>query len=110
MAIEKKTTKKTAAKAAVKKPAAVKPVAVKPVAPKVVAPKTAVKKASASAKVAADKPAQAVAKKPVVSQERFYSMVSEAAYFSAQNDGNCKGAAEYWMDAEAAVRAKFDVA
>jgi hypothetical protein len=37
-------------------------------------------------------------------------MVSEAAYFSAQNDGNKKGAAEYWVEAEAAVRAKFNVA
>ena len=46
----------------------------------------------------------------VISQDRFYSMVSEAAYFASQNDGNKKGSTEYWMDAEAAVRAKFDVA
>jgi hypothetical protein len=37
-------------------------------------------------------------------------MVSEAAYFASQNDGNRKGSVEYWMDAEAAVRAKFNVA
>ncbi len=84
MAIGKKTTKKTAAKVAVKKP-----VAVKPVAPK------AVKKTAT--------------KRPVVSQGRFYAMVSEAAYFAAQNDNNQKGAVAYWMDAEAAIRAKFDV-
>jgi hypothetical protein len=87
MAIEKKTTKKTT----VKKVAAVKPVA----------PKTAAKKAPAL---------KAAAKKPTVPQERFYAMVSEAAYFSAQNDGNKKGAAVYWVEAEAAVRAKFNVA
>jgi len=87
MAVEKKTTKKTT----VKKAAVAKP-AVK---------KAAVKKAPAKA---------AVAKKQVVSQERFYAMVSEAAYFASQNDGNKRGSVEYWMDAEAAVRAKFDVA
>lgn len=96
MAIAKKTTKKTATKDPVKKTVAVKPVA-KPAAVK----KTVAKKAPAK---------KAVAKKETVSQERFYSMVSEAAYFAAQNDGNKKGAAEYWVEAEAAVRAKFDVA
>jgi hypothetical protein len=99
MAVEKKTTKKTVAKVAVKKPADAKPVekpaAAKPVA-KPVEKKAVVKKA--------------VAKKETVPQERFYAMVSEAAYFAAQNDGNKKGAAEYWVEAEAAVRAKFDVA
>ena len=92
MAIEKKTTKKISAKAPVKKVVAVKPTAVKPAAAK----RAPVKKVAA--------------KKPVVSQEKFYAMVSEAAYFSAQNDGNKKGSTEYWMNAEAAVRAKFDVA
>ena len=91
MAIEKKTTKKTVKKAAVKKAAVAKPAA----------PKAAAKKAPAKA---------AAAKKTVVAPERFYAMVSEAAYFSAQNDGNRKGAAEYWVEAEAAVRAKFNVA
>lgn len=86
MAIEKKTTKKTVKKAAVAKPAV---------------KKVAVKKAPAK---------KIVAKKPVVAQERFYAMVSEAAYFSSQNDGNKRGSVEYWMEAEAAVRAKFDVA
>jgi hypothetical protein len=91
MAIGKKTTKKTVKKATVKKVAAAKPAA----------PKAAAKKAPAKA---------AAAKKTVVAPERFYAMVSEAAYFSAQNDGNRKGAAEYWVEAEAAVRAKFNVA
>ena len=100
MAIEKKTTKKTATKAPVKKVAAVKPAAVKPAAAKSVAPKAAMKKAPAK---------KEATKKPVIAQERFYSMVSEAAYFASQNDGNKKGSTEYWMDAEAAVRAKFDV-
>lgn len=86
MAVQKKTTKAPAKKVAVKKPVA------KPVAPKTVA-----KKAPA-------------AKKPVVSQEKFYAMVSEAAYFAAQNDNNRKGAVAYWMEAEAAVSAKFNVA
>jgi len=92
MAIAKKTTKKTATKAPVKKTATAKPVEVK---------KPVAKKAPAK---------KAVAKKTTVSQERFDAMVSEAAYFSAQNDGNKKGAAEYWVEAEAAVRAKFAVA
>ena len=96
MAIGKKTTKKTVKKAAVKKAAVAKPVAAKRAAPK-----AAAKKAPAKA---------AATKKTVIAPERFYTMVSEAAYFSAQNDGNRKGAAEYWVEAEAAVRAKFNVA
>ena len=91
MAVEKKTTKKTVKKAPVKKAAATKPVA----------PKTAAKKAPT---------VKATAKKQTVPQERFYAMVSEAAYFAAQNDGNRKGAVDYWMDAEAAIRTKFNVA
>jgi hypothetical protein len=91
----KKTTKKVAAK--------------KPAAPKAPAKK-------AAAKTTAKKPVKKAAvrktasKKETVSQDRFYTMVSEAAYFSSQNDGNRKSAAEYWVEAEAAVRAKFDVA
>ena len=96
MAIEKKITKKATPKAAVKKVAAVKPAAVKPATPKAVVKKAPAKKI--------------VEKKQTISQERFYAMVSEAAYFSSQNDGNRKGSVEYWMDAEAAVRVKFNVA
>ena len=87
MAAEKKTTKTTVKKAAVKKTPAPK---------------------KAPAKKAAAKPVAPV--KPVISSERFYAMVSEAAYFAAQNDGNRKGAVEYWLEAEAGVRTKFDVA
>ncbi len=87
MAIEKKTTKKTTVK---------KAVVVKPAVKKVAVKKAPTKKT--------------VVKKQVVPQERFYAMVSEAAYFSSQNDGNKRGSVEYWMEAEAAVRAKFDVA
>lgn len=86
MALTKKKTAKPAAKPAAKKTAA---------------PKSAVKKAPAK---------KAAAKKSVISQERFYAMVSEAAYFASQNDGNRKGSVTYWLEAEAAVRAKFDVA
>ena len=91
MAMEKKIVKKTATKPAVKKAAVVKPAA----------PKAVVKKAPAK---------KVVAKKEMIAQERFYAMVSEAAYFSSQNDGNKKGSVEYWIEEEAAVRAKFDVA
>ncbi|MCU0858193.1 MAG: DUF2934 domain-containing protein [Pontiellaceae bacterium] len=78
------------AKKTVKK-AEVKPAAAKPAAKKV------------SAKPAA-------VKKETIGQDRFYAMVSEAAYFASQNDGNKKGSSEYWLEAEAAVRAKFNVA
>ena len=36
-------------------------------------------------------------------------MVTEAAYFAAQNDGNQKGSADYWMEAEAAISKKFKI-
>lgn len=107
----KKTTKKTVKKAVAKKPAAPKAAVKKAPAKKTPVKKETVKKAVAKKAVAKKAPAKkAVAKKETVSQEHFYAMVSEAAYFSAQNDGNKKGSAEYWVEAEAAVRAKFDVA
>lgn len=96
MAAEKKVTKKTVKEVAVKKP-----VAVKPAKPAVAKP-AAVKPASA-------KPVAAKAK-TLIPQERFYAMVSEAAYFAAQNDGNRKSSSEYWLEAEAAVRTRFDIA
>lgn len=96
MATEKKVTKKATVKKVAAKPVVVKPAATKPAVKKV-----AVKKAPAKT---------VVVKKPVVAQERFYAMVSEAAYFSSQNDGNKRGSVEYWMEAEEAVRSKFDVA
>ncbi|HPR83830.1 MAG TPA: hypothetical protein PLD51_08230 [Pontiellaceae bacterium] len=95
MAAEKKTTKKTVKKATVKKASA------KPAAPKAAEPKVEIRKAPAP---------KAPASKAVVSHEKFYSMVSEAAYFAAQNDRNRKGSVEYWIEAEAALRAKYDIA
>ena len=105
--VAKKTTKKVSVKKETAvKPAAKKAAAEKPAAKKAAAEKPAVKKTEAK-KAPAKK---AVAKKEVIGQDRFYAMVSEAAYFASQNDGNRKGSTEYWMEAEAAVRAKFDVA
>jgi len=95
--VAKKTTKKVS----VKKETAAKPAAKKDAAEKPAVKKAAPKKATA-------KPA--TVKKEVIGQDRFYAMVSEAAYFASQNDGNRKGSTEYWMEAETAVRAKFDVA
>jgi hypothetical protein len=72
--------------------------------------KKTVKKAPAKKTAAKKAPAKkAAAGKSAVSQETFFAMVSEAAYFSAQNDGNKKSSVDYWLEAEAAVRAKFDV-
>lgn len=87
------------AKKTVKK-AAEKPAAVATAEPKA-AVKPAVKKAPAKA---------AVSVKETIGQDRFYAMVSEAAYFASKNDGNRKGSTDYWLEAEAAVRAKFNVA
>jgi len=113
MAIEKKTTKKTAVKAAVKKPAVKKAVAAaKPAVKKPAVKATTVKTQAVetpAVKKAAAKPAAPKAK-TVIPQDRFYAMVSEAAYFSSQNDGNRKSSSQYWLEAEEAVRAKFDVA
>jgi hypothetical protein len=88
MAAEKRTTKKTATK---------------PTALKAAIGKLAVKKAPA--KKAAPKTG-----KTAVSSERFFALVSEAAYFAAQNDGHRKGEVEYWLEAENEVRAHYSVA
>lgn len=101
----KKTVKKAAEKTVAAVPAEVK-AAVKPAVEKTVEAKPAAKKAPA--KTASAK--AAVAEKETIGQERFYAMVSEAAYFAAKNDGNRKGSTDYWLEAEAAVRAKFNVA
>lgn len=99
-----------AAKKTTKKAADVKAPVKKAVAKKAPAKKVADVKAPAKKAVAKKAPAKkAAAKKETVSQERFYAMVSEAAYFAAQNDNNSKGAVEYWMEAEAAISAKFSV-
>ena len=105
-------TKKAVAK---KAPASAKATAGKPA--KKVAKKAVAKKAPASAKATAGKPAKKVAAKKVakkaakktVTKEKFYSMVTEASYFAAQNDGNKKGATDYWMEAESAISKKFKI-
>ena len=107
MAAEKKVTKKTVKEAAVKKPVAAKPA--KPVAAKPAAVKKPAAKATPVVKKTESKPVAAKAK-AFIPQERFYAMVSEAAYFSAQNDGNRKSSSEYWLEAEDAVRTRFDIA
>lgn len=92
--------KKTAKKAPAKK-APAKKVAKKAPAKKAPAKKAVAKKAPAKKKAAA--------KKMVVTKEKFYSMVNEAAYFAAENDGNNKSAVDYWMEAEAAISSKFKI-
>jgi hypothetical protein len=89
--------KKTAKKAVAKKAPAEKKVAKKAPAKKAVAKKAPAKKAAKKAT------------KTVVTKEQFYSMVNEAAYFAAQNDGNKKGSTDYWMEAEAGVSSKFSI-
>ncbi len=85
---------------ATKKTTAKKAPAKKAVAKKAVAKKAPAKKAPAK---------KATAKKIVVNKEKFYSMVTEAAYFAAQNDDNKNGSAGYWMEAEEAISKKFSI-
>lgn len=92
--------KKTAAKKAPAKKTAAKKTVAKKAPAKKVTKKAPAKKAPAKKKTA---------KKTVVTKEKFYSMVNEAAYFAAENDGNNKGAVDYWMEAEAAISGKFDI-
>ncbi len=93
----KKTAKKAPAKkveeakapVAKKAPAAAKaPVAKKAPAKKAAAKKAPAKKASA--------PVQYTA-------EQVYSMIQQAAYFAAQNDGFQKDPSSYWAQAEAEI-------
>jgi len=97
-AVAKKTTKKAVAKKVTKKAVAKKVPAKKAVEKKAPVKKAVVKKA-----------AKKKAARKIVTKEKFYSMVTEAAYFAAQNDGNKKGATDYWMEAEAALSKKFSV-
>lgn len=94
---------------AAKKTVAKKAPAKKAPAKKAPAKKAPAKKAVAKKVPAKKAPAKKATGKTVVSQEQFCAMVSEAAYFAAQNDGNRKDAVAYWMDAEAALRDRFDV-
>jgi len=85
MAEKKTAAKKTATlKTAVKKTAA-KTASVK----KAVAKKAPVKKATVA--------------KPEYTAEQVYSMIENAAYFAAQNDGYKKNPGEYWSQAEAQI-------
>ena len=36
--------------------------------------------------------------------EQVYSMIEQAAYFAAENDGFAKDPAEYWAQAEASIK------
>ena len=115
--------KTTAKKTVPKKSPAKKVVAKKAPANKVVAKKEPAKKASAKKAVAKKVPAKKVVAKKApakkddakkvtkkkVSTNVFNSMVNEAAYFGAQNDDNQKASTEYWLEALAAISAKFEV-
>ena len=85
--------KKTSAKKAPAKKAAAKKAPAKKTATK----KTA-KKASAKKTATAKKPAM-----PKYTPEQVYSMIEQAAYFAAENDGFRKDPAAYWAQAEATV-------
>jgi hypothetical protein len=61
-----------------------------------VAKKAPAKKAPAKKK--------AVAKKVKFTAEQVYSMIEQAAYFAAENDGFSKDPAAYWAQAEAAIK------
>ena len=84
-------TKKTAKKTPAKK---------KAVAKKAPAKKAAAKKAPAKKKAAAKKTA-----KVKYTAEQVYSMIEQAAYFAAENDGFSKDPAEYWAGADASIKA-----
>ena len=88
---DKKTTKKTAAKKAPSK----KTTAAK----KAPAKKAVAKKAPAKKKAAAKKTV-----KPNYTAEQVYSMIEQAAYFSAENDGFSQDSTSYWTQAKAAIK------
>ena len=83
--------KKTAKKAPAKKAAAKK-------APAQKAP--AKKKAAARKKVSRKQ-----APKAKYTAEQVYSMIEQAAYFNAENDGFSKDPGVYWAQAEASINA-----
>ncbi len=94
-------SKKTAAKKApAKKAPAKKAAATKAPAKKAVAKKAPAKKAPAK-KAPAKKTA---AKKVKYTAEQVYSMIEQAAYFAAENDGFSKDSATYWAHAEASIK------
>jgi len=98
MTTKKKPTKKAPAKKkAVAKKAPVKKVVVK----KAPVKKTAAKKTPAKKKKVGGKKTAKVKYTP----EQVYSLIEQAAYFAAVNDGFQKGPASYWLQAEAEVNA-----
>lgn len=100
-AAKKAPAKKTAVKKApAKKAAAKKAPAKKTAAKKAPAKKAATKKAPAK-KAAAKK---APARKVKYTAEQVYSMIEQAAYFAAENDGFSKDPAAYWTHAEASIK------
>lgn len=108
MAAKKKAAKKAPAKKAVaKKAPAKKAPAKKTAAKKAPAKKAAAKKAPAKKAAAKKTPAKkkAAPKKVKYTAEQIYSMIEQAAYFAAENDGFSKDPAEYWAQAEASIKA-----
>jgi hypothetical protein len=84
----KKTAKKTTKKTPAKKAAAKKAPAKKAVAKKAPPKKAAAKKLA----------------RIIYTAEQVYSMIEQAAYFAAENDGFSKEPSEYWARAEASVK------
>jgi hypothetical protein len=108
MAAKKTASKKAPAKkAAAKKAPAKKAAAKKAPAKKAAAKKAPAKKAPAKKAAAKKAPAKkkAAAKKVKYTAEQIYSMIEQAAYFTAENDGFSKDPATYWAQAEAAINA-----
>ncbi len=94
------TKKKTATK---KAPAKKKTVAKKAPAKKAVAKKAPAKKSIAKKTPAKKKAAAKKTKKVKYTPEQVYSMIEQAAYFAAVNDGFQKDPAAYWMQAEGEI-------
>jgi hypothetical protein len=102
MAAKKTAAKKEPAAKTEEKKAPAKKVAVK----KAPAKKAAAKKAPAKKAAAKKAPAKkkAAASKVAYTAEQVYSMIEQAAYFAAENDGFSKEPAEYWAYAEASIK------
>lgn len=97
----KKTTKKAVAK---KAPAKKKAAAKKAPEKKEAAPKKAPAKKAAAKKAPARKKAPSKqVDKVKYTAEQVYSMIEQAAYFAAENDGFSKDSATYWAQAEASI-------
>jgi hypothetical protein len=99
---KKMASKKTAAKKAPAKKSAAKKEPVKTAPAKKAPAKKAVAKKAPAKKAPAKKTA---AKKVQYTAEQVYSMIEQAAYFAAENDGFSKDSATYWAHAEASIKA-----